>query len=1827
MDDPWYWGVDKVVAMLCDLDGPMLRGVDPLSIPNCALLEKSLRENAVSGPTLLTELNHPVLRDDLGLKPLGHRTTLMHIIMDLRRQSPRYLHHLQTTNAFPYPPGYAPVLNMGQTPRFVPSFVGAPFQQISREPFVVSENLSSPLMPTFHGHQPAGRVLIENYPAPNNQPEPLHEPPRSSIQRFEVVSPDRPAWQVENSTGNENRNSDVASTPTVDGGVSIDSQRAHSSELVGLPSSQNSGADSVVPKTPCSPSGIVRQGETVIIDEHGKRRRRLVLASVEPDGIPSETIPPATEGRLMSLASREKQSSFEVESGQENQIFDDEPMAQSGPSTQTENRALEPNQPEAIITTPPSNHEGAGTIIIDEQGRKRLRPVLIARTVHENSAKVLEDGLFENSTGLLSIELPTPSSETSSFKPSIRQNKVRKTHHTYLGAESLPVDKLFYSDTRIGQEVNNEIKDDENWQLYVADSLENFAFAGTDFGSGQRYYVNSRIRHFLYSSRTRTIKRRGQVMVVHVPYPDSFGKKHHQLSVTVYSKSSDGVIASREDRSSWFGHEVKSQEGRVLVETAPGQASTALLETDGETNWDYLMKWDFKAGEGKVLPVYGDSGSENEYDLDTWREMEEEGGKIARPLGRSMRKKIDSTATGHAISEAIEHIVEHWTRVKKPKLLLKAWRIWKQARRDRTVNDQIGALARHVQHLETRLSNIKEEILREDWSSAKEVMKQCKCMEESIFDREACDWRVSILKLKAAPEKLSSATRKPKKSKPERSQIPLEDSGEDIVSKDSASEGSDDEMDDFIDDEDIDKVNIGHVNEDTTPALGDLLALRVPEMPDSDADDASSESDHKQPEEVKSEHLKARPNILPEARRKIVMDRLGKIRSDRDIEVIDLTQQSDSSEVGTRLERSSPIRTPPLDSPLYKDLSGQGPAKPAVFKQPPMASSIVHIDSDSTEYSTAREDILTSPLSSLPEFIEVEKIRDLPCEELIERKDRKRLLIWIVDHAKPSLRDRIIDFVNKKSFEDIEEVVWAAFKALMVGKNPKITGVDKEESNAWMLLATWYVCWTIPVKVNPELGIHRPHIRTAQKDHKGFLSFYEFLTKCLIYYEPKRPTNTAVLNSKRHKPKRPKKQKLRDNSDDNLERTPHKKRIYAVPESQEAIELRQKAHERVNERTNRRTNNLKQRFQEMGTNEEDSSTAVVNPGKLDDQAFIYINPKISSKMQTHQKEGVQFMWREVITDHQGCLLAQTMGLGKTMQVITLLVTIAEAARSPDKSVRNQVPKDLRQSRTLILCPPGLVENWWEEFLMWTPSPSTANLGELRKVTADIKIQERLYEIEKWKDNGGVLLIGFNTFRNLVANKADKHKGRPLDIDQHKMVEDALLNRPNLIVADEAHCAKTLTSGINKAITRFRSMNRIALTGSPLANNLEEYHSLIDWIAPNYLGTRVEFKANYGERIQEGLYQDSTSSQYRESLKLLEVLKTELQPKVHRADITVLRGKQKEKQEFVIRVPLTELQKQIYKIYVDIMLSVSKDDGPKSATMWVWLSTLRLLCNHPKCFQNKLLAKDSAEMQEKRRRLKKKDDDEQEETDLLLDAPVSAIGISQSMIEMQLAPFKALAEPHDSIALSNKMRVLMEIVQFSRGVRDKVLVFSHSIDTLNYVEDRMKESKIEISRIDGKVPPTNRQTITKDFNSGSIEVCLISTRAGGQGLNLFGANRVIILDDHFNPMYEEQAVGRAYRIGQQKAVFVYYLMAGGTFEELLHNQSVFKQQLARRVVDKKNPARYAMRKIGEYLFHPKTVEQKDLGQFRGKDPRVLDRILNKHEEYVPHDLRASPSNVV
>jgi superfamily II DNA/RNA helicase len=192
--------------------------------------------------------------------------------------------------------------------------------------------------------------------------------------------------------------------------------------------------------------------------------------------------------------------------------------------------------------------------------------------------------------------------------------------------------------------------------------------------------------------------------------------------------------------------------------------------------------------------------------------------------------------------------------------------------------------------------------------------------------------------------------------------------------------------------------------------------------------------------------------------------------------------------------------------------------------------------------------------------------------------------------------------------------------------------------------------------------------------------------------------------------------------------------------------------------------------------------------------------------------------------------------------------------------------------------------------------------------------------------------------------------------------------------------------------------------------------------------------------------------------------------------------------------------------------------------------------------------------------------------------------------------------------SYKVKLLLRILSESQAEGDGVLVFSQSIPTLDLLADILKKKNVKYIRLDGSTKMSSRQDMMKDFNKGSYDVFLISTKAGGLGFNLPGANRVVLFDFQFNPTHEEQAIGRAYRLGQKKPVFVYRFHTGGTFEDELLNLSTFKTQLAFTVVENKNVKSQADKNT-KWLQLPKEVSQESLEGHKGND-RVLDRILEK-----------------
>ncbi|KAI9762624.1 MAG: hypothetical protein M4579_000242 [Chaenotheca gracillima] len=1686
-DDPFEWTVDQVVDVLCHHSGSWLHGSSNPISPDPTLLEPKIRENDLNGMALLTGIDKDTLRDELGIKSIGHRSSILQAIKRLRSRSPKYAFHVQEAG--------------GQDLLQLPtgSTASGPSMQ-STSATIEHQNVRSPSLSYRQVQSPQSH---------------LH----GQASRKETSSP------VLGTDGTGSKRSKL--TPSFLQSMPMDVEI----DLSG-PSSQNVGVDREAPS-----------------------------------------------------------------------------------------HELEINSTKSIVTPLP------GKMYRDERGRKRLVPVLQSP---DDSLKPAETALpavkpaGPSNPSEISIasdsKLATAPLITSGQSDHLERYLEPQTG--YLGASYLSANDLFYGQTRIGgntdlaapHRISNglvEQKDDE-FQISPLSSLS----------TGRRLCVNRLLRRFLLNNHPKPFFRNGQRYYAMQPYSDMIGREQSNPSFTLFTlASNDNVVVTRESIANW-------PEVSVLV---TGSVSAGELERAKEfykiqdssapvpehsSEWDYLLKWNYASDHESGEVDLQKSSSNLEYDSETLNEMEEE-----MEERKTRENKKSSVLTLEEVQAAIDlgisDITQNWKDAQLPKLEPKARQLWRQSRRLRNKAFQIMEKENRIRYLnDKRLVDLRKNLAEERWTSALDLRRKCGNMEQSLFDREKLSWEISVLKSQIEPPRMRQrrSTIKEKTAPPPVTGLE-EDDVEVLESNSESFDSSDaeDPMDTFvIQDEHLDGLpNLAErADEELIGGEADQMDLQQ----DDDSDGYIARPSLTEQENFDDHGHNARDRKRTRPILEIESSPLSSPMTisepqflDGPSRVIDLTERTDSSEPEEVL-RQSPIRTPPInqtdDNPFARGRKAVGENYERGSRSPSE-----EIDEENFNVGYQSEEKMGS-------YSDLETIDTWSYHDLAKFGDRRRFLLKFLKRMRTTLREHVIERMTQVGEQDLrvenEGILEAIRKNSLEYKGMDQDTYVKLRKFAFFYLF-WYECRLRKVGDNfhtfPDDVLVAAKAANDPQDPASFHSFYRFLQFALRRYGYERPAKTQEKGNDA------------GGTAASLMENSHKKRKREVLENVHARSVRENDRERLSAYDARRRE-LESRLPDMDVNVAgDSTRIVVNPGKFDDQDFIYINPRIGKLIKPHQIEGVRFMWREVVTDQkslQGCLLAHTMGLGKTMQVITLLVTIAEAAKSPNPKISSQIPRSLKEVKTLILCPPSLIDNWCDEIVIWAPRPFEDTIGQVYRIDTVSK-NNQLQEITNWNMNSGILIISYDRFRTIMSPPR-KPKTSAEDGTQ-EMIRDLLLKGPQIIVADEAHKLKNTNSQIARLTARFKSKSRIALTGSPLANNLEEYHSMIDWVAPGYLGPLVEFRSKYVEPIQEGLYIDSSASERRLSMKMLHVLKMDLEPKVRRADISVIEGSLPQKTEFVIKVPLTKVQEDAYRLYIDSMLSNGVSDVGNTR-LWDWLAILSLLCNHPYCFREKLLEREqkhSAALGTReagypdnlREEPSGPSDDEPAPT--FGDVNPSKVGVSGDLVRQQLALFKGIPGGLNALEHSHKVKIFNRILDLAKAAGDKTLVFSHSLTTLDYLEGLFKQTKRKYERLDGKTKMADRQQATKKFNMGTADVYLVSTRAGGLGLNLYGANRVIIFDFNFNPSWEEQAVGRAYRLGQKKAVFVYRFIAGGTFEEVIHNKAVFKLQLALNVVDKRNVSAVAEKSVREYLFPPRTVPQKDLTEFEDKDVAVLGKILARPDQ--------------
>eukprot|EP01117_Protostelium_nocturnum_P001278 TRINITY_DN1158_c1_g1_i1.p1 TRINITY_DN1158_c1_g1~~TRINITY_DN1158_c1_g1_i1.p1 ORF type:complete len:1186 (+),score=442.11 TRINITY_DN1158_c1_g1_i1:212-3769(+) len=334
-----------------------------------------------------------------------------------------------------------------------------------------------------------------------------------------------------------------------------------------------------------------------------------------------------------------------------------------------------------------------------------------------------------------------------------------------------------------------------------------------------------------------------------------------------------------------------------------------------------------------------------------------------------------------------------------------------------------------------------------------------------------------------------------------------------------------------------------------------------------------------------------------------------------------------------------------------------------------------------------------------------------------------------------------------------------------------------------------------------------------------------------------------------------------------------------------------------------------------------------------------------------------------------------------------------------------------------------------------------------------------------------------------------------------------------IILDEGHRIRNPDAETTLTMKRFPTPHRLILSGSPIQNNLTELWSVFDFVFPGKLGTLPTFRNEFVVPITIGGYVKSSPIQIQTAYKCAVALRDLISPYLLRRLKKDVLSQLPKKTEQVLFCHLTTEQRDVYEQFLRSDEVFSILDGKRNSLYGI--DILRKICNHPDLL--------------KRESIERPDD-------------------------------------YGFFERSGKLKVLEQLLPLWKEEKHKILLFSQTRQMMDIIETFLVSKSFSYYRMDGNTPIKNRAHLVETFNNDpNIFIFLLSTKVGGLGLNLIGANRVIIFDPDWNPSNDSQARERAWRIGQKREVTVYRLVTSGTIEEKIYHRQIFKQYLTDRVL--------------------------------------------------------------
>lgn len=344
----------------------------------------------------------------------------------------------------------------------------------------------------------------------------------------------------------------------------------------------------------------------------------------------------------------------------------------------------------------------------------------------------------------------------------------------------------------------------------------------------------------------------------------------------------------------------------------------------------------------------------------------------------------------------------------------------------------------------------------------------------------------------------------------------------------------------------------------------------------------------------------------------------------------------------------------------------------------------------------------------------------------------------------------------------------------------------------------------------------------------------------------------------------------------------------------------------------------------------------------------------------------------------------------------------------------------------------------------------------------------------------------------------------------------------IVICDEGHKIRNYLSTISRLVKKIGADFRLAITGSPIQNSLIELWSLFDFAIPGLLGSIDVFETEFAEPIKIGGYANANSFQVFRAYSSAVALRDLIKPYLLRRMKKDVNADLPDKLEQIFFIQLTPLQVQAYHDFTKSNLCKAILNG--RCEMFAGIDYLRKLCDHP-----------------------------------------------------------FMADPEkftENLETSAKLNLLKKLLPQWKKKNHRVLLFSQYLKMLDLIQIVFDELDLDYFRIDGETPNEKRIALIDRFNCGEKFGFISSTKVGGVGVNLVGADRVVIVDPDWNPSTDSQALERAWRIGQKKDVVVYRLITVGTIEEKMYKKQIFKQFLSNKILQNPNQKR---------MFAPETIQ--------------------------------------